>query len=140
MNSLPKHFSGSSKPFANTDIDEDFETPYFGLKREADLFGFIRSFVDSFITSVTIFDPKTKTWHYIPAKTEGDELARKVVEFLGPRLAAATPLVQEKKSTAIDKKVTHKLNKMYQIIVIAIAKAIAFTIACLTLVVESNLR
>lgn len=133
LNKLPKYFSGSSNPSGNTN-NEDFETPYFGLRREADLLGSVTSFADSSVASVTIFDPKTKTWHYIPAKTEGDELARKVAAFLAPRLAAAIPTVQEEKSIAVDKKGRNKLNKMYQIIV----TAIAFTIAWLALVVESN--
>ncbi|MBD2252098.1 serine/threonine-protein kinase [Nostoc parmelioides] len=128
LNKLPKYFSGSSNPSGNTN-NEDFETPYFGWRREADLLGSVTSFADSSVASVTIFDPKTKTWHYIPAKTEGGELARKVAAFLSPRLA-----VQEEKSIAVDKKGRNKLNKMYQIIV----TAIAFTIACLALVVESN--
>ncbi|MBD6620577.1 serine/threonine protein kinase [Komarekiella sp. 'clone 1'] len=133
LNKLPKYFSGSSNPSANTN-NEDFETPYFGWKREADLIGSVTSFAESSVASVTIFDPKTKTWHYIPAKTEGGELARKVAAFLAPRLEAATPPVQEEKSIAVNQKARNKLNKMYQIIV----TAIAFTIACLALAVESN--
>ncbi|ABA24914.1 serine/threonine protein kinase (plasmid) [Trichormus variabilis ATCC 29413] len=133
LNNLPKDFGGSSNLSTNTN-NEDFETPYFGLRREADLIGSVTSFADSSVGSVTIFDPKTKTWHYIPAKTEGGELARKVAAFLAPRLAAATPTVQEEKSIAVDQKARNKLNKMYQIIV----TAIAFTIACLALAVESN--
>jgi serine/threonine protein kinase len=134
LNSLPKHFDDLSKSSINTSIDEDFETPYFGLRREADLLASVTSFADSSVASVTIFDPKTKTWHYFPAKSEGGELVRNVAAFLGPRLAAGAPPVQEKKSTAGDKKASHKLNKIYQIF----ATAIAFTIACLALGVESN--
>jgi serine/threonine protein kinase len=79
LNNLPKHFDDSSTFSANTDIDEDnFETPSFGLRREADLLASVTSTADSSVASVTIFDPKTKTWHYLPAKTEGGELARKV--------------------------------------------------------------
>ncbi|QSJ14903.1 serine/threonine protein kinase [Nostoc sp. UHCC 0702] len=137
LNNLAKQFDGSSTFSANTDMDEEnFETPYFGLKREADLLASVTSFADSSVASVTIFDPKTRIWHYIPAKTEGAELARKVAAFLAPRLAAAeaTPPLQETKLTAVDQKTRHKLNKMYQIIV----TAIAFTITCLALVLESN--
>ncbi|MDZ8187085.1 MAG: serine/threonine-protein kinase [Nostoc sp. ChiSLP02] len=136
LNNLPTQFGGLSKPSAKIDIDSDFETPYFGLRREPDLLGSVTSFADSSVTSLTIFDPKTKIWHYFPAKTEGDELTRKVAAFLSHHIAAAaaTSAVQEKKLTAVDKKARHKLNNMYQIIV----TAIAFTIACLTLAVESN--
>ncbi len=130
LNNLPKNLGSSSTFSANTDIDEGFETPFFGLEREADLFASVTSFPDSSVASVTIFDPKTQTWHYLPATTEGGELARKVAAFLRPRLAAATvtPPVQEKKSTAVDKQAGRKLNKIYQIVT-----AIAFTIACLGL-------
>ncbi|OUL25653.1 serine/threonine protein kinase [Nostoc sp. RF31YmG] len=136
LNNLPNQFGGSLTFSANTEIDEDFESPFFGLRSEADLLGSVTSFADSSVASVTIFDPQTKIWHYLPAKTEGEELARKVAAFLGPRLAAAaaTPPVQEKKSIALEKKLRHTLKKMYQIMI----TAIAFTIACLALAVEAN--
>ncbi|AFY32016.1 serine/threonine-protein kinase [Calothrix sp. PCC 7507] len=136
LNNLPKLFGAALTLSANTDIDEDnFETPDFGLGREANLLASVTSIKDSSVASVTIFDPKTKTWHYLPAKTEGAELAQKVAAFLGQRLAAVATLpVQETKSTAVEGKARHKLNKMHQIIV----TAIALTIACLALVVESD--
>ncbi|MHC5597183.1 MAG: protein kinase domain-containing protein [Nostoc sp.] len=137
LNSSPKFLAGSSKPSANTDIDDDnFETPYFGLRREPDLFASVTSFADSSMASVTIFDPKTQTWHYLPARAESAELARKVAVFLGDRLAAATvtPPVQEITSHAISGKLTPKANKMPQIIL----TAIAFTIAYLAWAMETN--
>lgn len=134
LNRSPKNLTNSLRSSANKNIDDDFETPYFGLSREPDLLGSVTSFPESSIASVTIFDPKTKTWHYIPAKTEGAELARKVAAFLVPRLAAATPLMPEIESDAVSqKKRSLKLNKIYQLFL----TAIAFTIASLIWVMET---
>ncbi|MDZ7958582.1 MAG: serine/threonine-protein kinase [Aulosira sp. DedQUE10] len=126
----------SSGGVVTTNIDDDFETPFFVLSRQQNLPTSVTAIADNSVTSVTVFDPATQDWYYFPAKTEGGELVRKVAAFLGPRLtaAAATPPVRETKPTAVDRKATHKLKKMHQIIV----TAIAFTIACLALVVESN--
>ncbi|MCF4966606.1 serine/threonine-protein kinase [Nostoc sp. CMAA1605] len=129
LHKSPKYFGDSSNPSTNTN-NAEFETPDFGLGCKAYLLGSVTSCRNSSVASVTIFDPKSNTWHYIPAKTEGGELARKVAAFLTPRLAS----VQEEKSIAVHKQARNKLNKMYQIIV----TAIALTIACLALAVESN--
>jgi serine/threonine protein kinase len=130
LNSLPKCLAGSPKSFANTDTDEDnFETPYFGLRREPDLLASVTSFADSSIASVTIFDPKTKTWHYLPARTGGAELARKVAAFLGERLAVTTVT-----SPATSGKPKPKPSKMRQIVL----TGITFTIVCLACSMKSN--
>ncbi|MBN3878706.1 serine/threonine-protein kinase [Nostoc sp. JL23] len=137
LNSLPKRSDGLSKPSTDTDIDDDnFETPYFGLMHEADLVASVTSFADSSVASVTMFDPKTRTWHYLPAKTEGAELARKVAAFLAPRLAAAaaTLPVREKIFPVVSKETTHKSNKMHQIVLTAIAS----TIVSLAWAMETN--
>lgn len=133
LNSLPKGFDGSLKPAAITDIDdENFETPYLGLSREADLFASVTSFPDSSVASVTIFDPKTQTWHYLPARTKGTELAQKVAAFLAPRLAASA--VQDQISPTVSSKTKPKSSKIHQVIF----TAIAFTIACLPWAIQTN--
>jgi serine/threonine protein kinase len=128
--------NSSSGGAVSTKRNDDFETPFFDLSRPENSPTSVSAIADNSVASVTVFDPDTQAWHYFPAKTEGGELVRKVAAFLGPRLAAVadTPPVPETKSTAIDRKARHKLNKMRQIIV----TAIAFTIACLALAVESN--
>ncbi|MDZ8053957.1 MAG: protein kinase domain-containing protein [Aulosira sp. ZfuVER01] len=126
----------SSNSAATTNRNDDFETPFFGLSRQQNSPTSVSAIADNSVTSITVFDPQTQDWHYFPAQTEGGELARKIAAFLGPRLAAAaaTPPVREPKSTVVDRKTRHKPKKMLQIVV----TAIAFTIACLALAVESN--
>jgi serine/threonine protein kinase len=126
----------SSNSASNTNRNDDFETPFFGLSRPQNSPTSVNAIADNSFASVTVFNPQTQDWHYFPAQTEGGELARKIAAFLGPRLAAAaaTPLLREPKSTAVERKTRHKIKKMRQIIV----TAIAFTIACVVLVVESN--
>ncbi|MCC5635455.1 serine/threonine protein kinase [Nostoc sp. CHAB 5844] len=128
LNNSPNCFGGSSGGSAHPNIDDEFETPYFGLKREADLLASVTLIADSSIASVTIFDPKSQTWHYLLAGTEGSELARKVAAFLTPRLAAATPVEVSRKTTP------RKSNKISQVIL----TAIALTVACLVWGLESN--
>ncbi|TAE58328.1 MAG: serine/threonine protein kinase [Nostocales cyanobacterium] len=118
-----------------TNIDDYFETPFFDLSPQKNSPTSVSAIANNHVYSRTVFNPETQDWYYFPAKTEGGELARKVAEFLSPRLAAAAvPPVKERKSTTIYRKNRHKLNKMCHISV----TAIAFTIACLILVVELN--
>ncbi|BCL39387.1 serine/threonine-protein kinase [Nostoc sp. MS1] len=133
LHSLSKYCDVVAKPSDNTEIDADFENPYFGLERKADLLASVSSFPDSSLSSVTIFDPKTKTWHYFPAITESSELTRKVAAFLAPRLAVVTP-IQKEKAAKVGKKARYKLSRICQTMI----TAIAFTIACVAVVVESN--
>ncbi|MBD2570961.1 serine/threonine-protein kinase [Anabaena lutea] len=119
-----------------TNTEDYFETPFFELSHQKNSPTSVSAIADNSVYSSTVFDPETQDWYYFPARTEGEELTRKVAEFLSPRLAAAAtvPPVKERKSTAAYRKNKHKLNRMCHISV----TALAFTIACLILVVESN--
>jgi len=138
LKTFSKYTVVSSQPTASRSTD-DFETPYFGLSRQANLSASITAYAAALdihsIAAITVFDPQTQSWHYLPSKMEAKEIARKVTAFLGPRLAAtATSPVQDQVSKMPDSN-----KRLWRVLgAIAATSLACFTVASVILKIESH--
>ncbi len=94
LNDLPKyskHLVGQSKSMKSDGNDDDFET-YFGCSQKENLPASITVYSTALdihsIAAITVFDPKTQAWYYLPPKMEARQIAPKAATRLSPRLGA----------------------------------------------------
>ncbi len=137
LKTFSKHTVVSSNSTASGSTD-DFETPYFGLSHQANLSPSITAYAAALdihsIAAVTVFDPQTQSWYYLPSKMEAKEIARKVTAFFDPRLAAtATSPVQNRR------KMPDANKRLWKVLgAIAATSLACFTVAFLVLRTESH--
>ena len=137
LETFSKHTVVSSQSTASRSTD-DFETPYFGLSHQANLSASITAYAAALdihsIAAVTVFDPQTQSWYYLPSKMEAKEIARKVTAFFDPHLAAtATSPVQDRR------KMPDANKRRWRVLgAIAATSLACFTVASLILRIESH--
>lgn len=72
--------------------DDDFET-YLGCSCQENLPASITVYSAALdihsIAAITVFDPKTQAWYYLPPKIKARQIAQKAATCLSPRLDAA---------------------------------------------------
>ncbi len=120
LNTLPKHTSVSPKSTTSMRTnDDDFETPYFGFSSKENLqYASTISYANKLdihsISSVTLFDPQTQAWYYLPSKMEAKQITQKVTTFLERHLATTTCtfMIQDNTSTKASSRTMLKTNKI----------------------------
>lgn len=128
---MPKHFSIPSQPNTNKIPDEEDFTQIENLPNSVNSIAATLPIHD--IAAVTIFDPQTQTWYYLPPKRENKQITNNVATFSNARLPA-TSLV------AIANKFMLKASKIQEWIFTGVfAASVSYLIiTCFGLVIKSH--
>ncbi|MDF5728441.1 MAG: serine/threonine-protein kinase [Rhizonema sp. PD38] len=87
LNPSSKHFVPSNITARIKTDEQDYETPYFGSicidnLQYASNISYAAQMNLPLIDSITVFDPQTQEWYYIPGKKEVKEIEQTVTAFL----------------------------------------------------------
>ncbi|GAX41996.1 serine/threonine protein kinase [Tolypothrix sp. NIES-4075] len=133
LNDLPKHSKhlvGQSKSMKSDGNNDDFET-YFGCSQKENLPASITVYSAALdihlIAAITVFDPKTQAWYYLPPKISARQIAQKAATYLSPRLGASDRTLVEPDKTSLEMSlqilstITQKVSKISEFLLTAIA-------------------
>ena len=86
LNPLSKRIVPSNLTTRIRTDDDDYETPYFGLickenLQYASTISYAAQMNHPLIGSITVFDPQTQEWYYLPEKKEGKEIEQTLTVF-----------------------------------------------------------
>ncbi len=133
LNELPKyskHLVGQSKSIASDGNYDDFET-YFGCSHKENLPASLTVYSAALdihsIAAITVFDPKTQAWYYLPPKIKARQIAQKAATCISPRLDAAAGTLAVRDKTSLEmalralSTITQSTSKISEFLLTAIA-------------------